>query len=143
MDANFIILDCETGGLRCKENPITEVALIVVDPISFATIHSYQTFVKPYNDLKITVDALKASRVTMSQINAGVEHKVLLTNLIKIFAKYKQPTKATSKPILIGHNFGFDIDFLEYLFDFLGYSLWDYVDRFYYYTIKLAREYER
>lgn len=143
MKNNFIILDVETGGLKYKENPITQIGLVVVEPKNFSIIEQYETFVKPYNDLEITKQALEASRVTMEEINGGIDHIKVLVKLIEIFRKHTPPNTKTAKPILVGHNFSFDIKFLEYLFDLRSKDVFDFVDPVYYDTMRLMKIFER
>ena len=143
MKNNIIILDTETGGLKYKENPITEIGLVVVEPKNFSILEQYETFVKPYNNLEITKKALEVSRVSMEEINKGVDAKVVVAKLISIFRKYTPPNTKGSKPILVGHNITFDLDFLEYIFDFCSKNLYDFVDRISHDTMRLMEIYER
>lgn len=136
MKNNIIVLDCETGGLKSDENPITQIGLSVIEPIHFAELNSYETFVKPYDDLVITKAALEKSRVSMKEINAGIPIEKLLKQLLAIF-KEATGRGRISKPILAGHNFGFDIGFLEYIFLTRNLNLFEYVDTFHYDTQRL------
>lgn len=136
MKNNIIILDLETGGLKYNENPITQVGLTIIEPIHFDDLSSYSTFVKPYNNLIIEKAALEASRVSMKEINNGLTIDELMKKIVPIF-KGAAGKGRNDKPILAGHNFGFDMDFLVYLFNYKNLNLFDYVDRFFYDTLKM------
>lgn len=141
---NIMVLDCETGGLRADENPITEFAGIIVDS-EFNEINRFQTFIKPYGDLKITQIALDKTMTSMDQINKGCTLEEFCIMLTK-FAK--QGNVGTGRwlrrPEILGHNVPFDIAFLKMAFALAGEDL---VDIFgnnngeidYHDTIKLAR----
>lgn len=136
MKNNIGITDCETGGFNPEENPITQIAITVIDAETFEDLESYSTFIKPYDDLIITPAALEASRVTMREINKGEDVAKVFKILIQLFKKYSGRGN-NSKLILGGHNFGFDLGFLEYLFKRFNQNLYDYVDKFHYDTMKL------
>lgn len=137
MKNNIVVLDLETGGLSSEKNPITEIGLIVYEPVYFSEVQRFQTFVKPYDDLTVEPKALEASRVDMRSVNAGMEVTQALKRLIEIFKKYTEKGRY-GKPILAGHNFtDFDINFLMYMFRRSNQDLFDYVDTFIYDTIRL------
>lgn len=123
----YLILDVETGGKNEKENPITEIALSMLDPKTLNSLHKYQCFVKPYNNLVITQEALDATQITMKNIESGIDIKDAIKELATIMMKYSSKT-GRYKPVLIGHNIGFDQRFLKEAFEFVGKSLWDFID---------------
>lgn len=139
MKANLCVIDCETGGLDPKQHPITQVAIDIITPVDFVSIHSYDAFVKPYNNLQITPKALESSRVAMKDINAGVDKIVLIRELIKAFKLGNKSGKGQTKLILVGHNTGFDMGFLEYFFQYMNKNLYDYVSRSFLDTMLLAK----
>ena len=47
---NFVVLDLETGGFSASKNPITEIAVIVLD-INLNEILRYENYIKPYKVL--------------------------------------------------------------------------------------------
>jgi DNA polymerase III epsilon subunit-like protein len=127
-----IVFDCETGGLDEEKNPITQIALQLVDTLDFKVVKEYETFVKPYNDINgnrlvITPEALKSSMVSMSEIMSGVDSLKLVKTLCQFFKDSAISKHPTSRPILAGHNVGFDIRFLTYLFKLHGLRLLDFV----------------
>ncbi len=124
---NYVVLDVETGGLSAFENPITEFAMLSCEGDSLKEINRYSSFVKPYEDLTITQQALDFTMVDMADINKGVDHTKLVEITIQ-FLKEANPTgKARSKPILVGHNIVFDLMFLKVLFQLCKKDFNDYV----------------
>lgn len=136
MKNNIIVIDCETGGFVAEKNPITQIALLVMEPVNLSEIFRWQTFVKPYDDLEITTGALQASRVEMRDINNGIDKRELLKKLIEIFKKYNCKGK-NGKPIVGGQNTEFDLSFLDYLMTTSNQNLYDYISRFHYDTMKM------
>jgi DNA polymerase-3 subunit alpha (Gram-positive type) len=124
---NFIVSDLETGGFSAEKNPITEIALVVVD-INLNIIQEYETLVKPYGDLVIEKQALEVTKMDLNEINNGKDSKQVVLELIDIF----KPLKAGkyTKPIFVGHNFEFfDLKFFIKLFEFHNKDLFDYIDK--------------
>jgi len=139
MKANLGIIDVETGGLDPNKNPITQVALDIITAVDFNSILTFDTFVKPYNNLEITPKALEASRVSMKEINNGVDKVVLMRELINVFKKGNKSGKDQTKLILVGHNTGFDMGMLEYFFKYMNKNLYDYVSRSFLDTMLLLK----
>jgi DNA polymerase III alpha subunit (gram-positive type) len=136
---NYVVLDCETGGFTATKNPITQIAAIAVDHSRFAELRQYQTFVKPYNNLVIEDQALNATMVSMRDIQSGIDHRILVKNLIEFFKAINPTGKKQTRPIIVGHNIKFDRGFLEYLFELNGKNLYDYVQETMIDTIHLAK----
>lgn len=139
MKANLGIIDVETGGLDPTKHPITQVSIDIITAIDFDTVHTYDNFVKPYNNLEITPKALESSRVSMKEINGGVDKIVLMRELINAFKKGNKSGKGQTKLILVGHNTGFDVSFLDYFFKYMNKNLYDYVSRSFLDTMLLLK----
>ena len=115
--ANYIVFDTETGGFSEKENPITQIALVALDHDTLKEIDRFETFIKPYDDLKITKEALAVTGLKMVDINNGVDKKEAV-KLITAFAKKNSPnSRPENRPILVGHNVQFDVKMLRSLFE--------------------------
>ena len=127
MKTNLIVLDTETGGFSDKENPITEVCLYIVNPATFKIVDKYQTYVRPYKNLKITKSAIEATQVSMVDIENGVELKTMV-NMLMVYFKKARNGSTRDYPQLVGHNASFDIGFLKVAFDFCGKDLFSYID---------------
>lgn len=140
---NIIVLDFETGGKDSKLHPITQVGLAVLEPKNLSIIDQYEAFVKPYNDLEITKKALEVSRVTMEEINAGIDYVKLIAKLIEIFRKHTPPNTRDARPILVGHNFSFDMSFGTALFELKNKNLYDFIDPVYYCTMRMMKMIDR
>lgn len=128
--SNYIVYDCETGGLDPEKNPITQFAFEVLDFKTLKTVDKFSAFVKPYNDLVIDKVALDKTHVTMAQINKqGVDIKELINNLAD---NWKQHNASKTKPhkgrlVPVGQNIVFDNGMLEYAFNYCKKDLYDYV----------------
>jgi DNA polymerase III epsilon subunit-like protein len=128
MKNNLCIFDVETGGKKSEENPITEIAMQFIDPIKFKAIHTYQTYVRPYANLKIEKAALDYTRVTMKQINEGIDVKEMVKAVIAAVKVANPGGRGQSAPILVGHNVDFDVRFLSTAFTLCGKQLFDFFD---------------
>lgn len=124
----YLIIDCETGGLSEYNNPITEIAMIAVDKLTFKELNRWETFVRPYADLKIEKQALQATGITMDMINSGKQLKNMVEMMIKFLESITPKfDKGNNYPIIIGHNPLFDIRFIVKAFEFVDKQLYDYV----------------
>lgn len=87
------VFDLETGGLSCKYNSITEIAIVVIDLETLTIVDRYTSLIKPYIDLtSVETEALKEAKVLYKNIGAkdpetGVktlkfkDHNITLKNL--------------------------------------------------------------
>jgi DNA polymerase III alpha subunit (gram-positive type) len=139
-NSQYIVLDCETGGLKPTENPITQFAMLTLDQYTLKEVNRYESFVKPYNNLKLDQRALDATMVKMSDINSGIEYKILVKNIINYIKVTNPSGKGASAPIMVGHNVNFDIGFLDYLFKLDGKDIFDYFARGHYDTLLLTKQ---
>lgn len=127
--SNFIIYDCETGGLDCNKNPITQFACLILDSITLKEIARWETFVKPYNDLIIEEEALRRTLVDMKDINNGLQLKNFV-NSFRMFLNKHNTVKnrpELGRLIPVGHNITFDNGFLLYAFKQLDLNYFDFV----------------
>lgn len=114
--ANYIVFDCETGGLKCEENPILEIALVTLDT-NLKEIDRYETYVKPYDGLEVTKGALQANGIKLRDVEEnGISKKEFIKNMITYFKKAKGGNHPSMKPVVVGHNIPFDIGFMTQLF---------------------------
>jgi len=124
--ANYIVFDCETGGLSEKENPITQIALVALDGSSLKELNRFEMYIKPYDDLEITKGALDVTGLKMVDINNGYDKKEAV-KLIIDFAKKNSPnSRPENRPILVGHNVQFDIRMTGSLFERCNKELFDF-----------------
>lgn len=140
----FIVLDVETGNLNAETSPITQLALEIIEPTNFKILESYDTFVKPYDDLVIVQDALNSSRVTMDEINKGITADKLLEKLVEIIKRHipKGSKKGKNLPILVGHNINFDRSFLSYLFKRRSKHVDEFLSSLMYDTLRMSQDIE-
>lgn len=114
--SNYLLFDCETGGLDWEKNPITEFAAIILEPYKLTEIARWSTFVKPYNNLVIDQESLKRTMVSMTDVKRGMDIKDFQKGL-KGFLKENQVKtrfKDAGRLVPVGHNVKFDIGFCTY-----------------------------
>ena len=115
-DANFLVLDLETGGLSFEKNPILEIGCVAINN-NLEDIGQYQSLIKPYDSSKkIEEQALKANGLTLDEVNKGKDSKIVIQEFIDFLKKLK---KGKELPIVVGHNIdSFDLPFLDTFFTF-------------------------
>lgn len=116
--SNYIVHDCETGGLDCEKNPITQYACIILDGKTLKELDRYETFVKPYADLTIEKQALEKTMVSMSDIKNGVSVKEFIATTHDLWKQYQSKAKweDARRLVSVGHNIPFDHRMLEWAF---------------------------
>lgn len=119
----YIIFDFETGGLSSNDNPVTEIAMIAIKgDHSLDEIARYSALVQPYDD-KLIYDerALKITNLSHELlIEEGILFDEMIDGVIKLLrTANKQNTRNSPglRPVLVGHNVGFDINFLHHIFE--------------------------
>lgn len=127
--SNYCVLDCETGGLDRKKNPITQFAAIILDGRTLKELDRWETFVKPYDGKVIEKQALQHTMVSMSDINAGISKKEFAATAKTWFASHQAKAKIPEmgRLVMVGHNvIPFDRPFLDECFAEFGWSCDDY-----------------
>ena len=123
---NYIVFDCETGGLDPEKNPITEIALIAFQGEDFKEVGRYETFVKPYGGKEYVPKALEMTGITMDMINSGIELKEFVKQ-VTVFLKAAK-RKGRIRPVMAAHNAAFDQGMLEFAFHEAGKNLYELID---------------
>lgn len=125
----YLIHDCETGGLDPFKNPITQYAAIILDYNTLQEVDRYETYVQPYDGLKIEQAALNSTMLKMSDINSGIKLQQLAKELKQLFDKHrgKARIKDANRLISVGHNVPFDHLFLAYALARYDADLFDYI----------------
>ncbi len=120
--SNYIVFDCETGGLDENKNPITQYAAVVLDGKTLKEIDRWETFVKPYGDLVIEKQAIEHTMVTMSDINKGMSVNVFISTATEFWEtnRAKSKKREMGRLVPVGHNVPFDIRFLNFALSFVG-----------------------
>ena len=114
--SNYIVFDCETGGLDETKNPITQYAAVVLDGKTLKEIDRFETFVKPYGDLVIEKQAIEHTMVTMSDVNSGMKLKDFVNAITTWWEGHrtKARVKEMGRLIPVGHNVTFDLRCINY-----------------------------
>lgn len=118
--SNFVVQDCETGGLYPDKNPITQYACIILEGTTLKELDRYETFVKPYADLEIEQAALDKTMVTMSDIKNGISVKEFTNTTHELWKQYQSKAKweDARRLVSVGHNIPFDHRMLEWAFQY-------------------------
>lgn len=119
LKSNYIVFDCETGGLSPDKNPITQFACVILDGKNLKEIDRYETFVKPYADLKIEQKALDKTMVRMSDINSGISDKEFVKVITTLWDSHRiNGNRERGRLVPVGHNIPFDINMLNWVLDY-------------------------
>lgn len=119
--SNYIVFDCETGGLYEDKNPITQYAAVILDGKTLKEIDRWETFVKPYADLVIEQEALDRTMVSMSDINSGLNVKEFIATATEFWEAHRVKTKKREmgRLVPVGHNIPFDNRMLNWALNYL------------------------
>ena len=119
--SNYIVFDCETGGLDESKNPITQYAAVILDGKTLKEIDRWETFVKPYADLVIEQEALDRTMVSMSDINSGLNVKEFIATATEFWEAHRVKTKKREmgRLVPVGHNVPFDNRMLNWALNYL------------------------
>ena len=119
--SNYIVFDCETGGLDETKNPITQYAAVILDGKTLKEIDRWETFVKPYADLVIEQEALDRTIVSMSDINSGLNVKEFIATATEFWEAHRVKTKKREmgRLVPVGHNIPFDNRMLNWALNYL------------------------
>lgn len=139
--SNFVVWDVETGGLEKFEHPITQFACMIIDGATLKEIDRWETFIKPYADLKITKESLEKTMVKMSQINAGIDITVFNKTITQFLKQHNTTPKKPQygKLVPVGHNVQFDLGFLEVALALEANELYDYITPNYIDTLPMSK----
>jgi DNA polymerase III epsilon subunit-like protein len=138
-------LDFETGGLDCKKNACTQIALQAVRLDTWELIDRYTKYIAPYYrqdtggvrkvlrtrremeqerdgiPMEYEPAALNYSGITMDMlVNRGVDMREAAKDIIAFATRNTLTKSAQCKPVLIGQNIPFDIGFLQQLMNYAG-----------------------
>jgi DNA polymerase III epsilon subunit-like protein len=140
-------LDFETGGLDCRKNGCTQIALQAVRLDTWKLIDRYTTYIAPYYrretgdktarrvlkthremerekegvPMEYEQAALTYSGITMDTlINRGIDVRKAAEDILSFASRNTLTKSAQCKPVLIGHNITFDIGFLQQVMNYAG-----------------------
>ena len=143
---SYLIMDFETSGLidsdfkkmypKSKTDPnskhfvITEFAGITIKGDDLSQINKYENLIKPYGENKHYSQI--AAEITKITKEITVQHGVAVEEFMKDFTLLCEEANSYSgtrqKVVLVGHNLGFDIDFLQSVAEYCKVDLSKLVD---------------
>ena len=140
--ANYIVFDCETGGVEKDKNPITQMALLTLDGTTLKELNRFEFYIAPYDDLVITKKALEMTGLKMKDIEGGYSKEDAVTILRDYFQESMPAKHPSNRPVMIGHNVPFDLGMTGSLFERCGKNLYDYINDSHIDTMTLAKMYD-
>lgn len=113
----YLVIDCETGGLDPKINPVLQIAMRLYDEngeviITFNKVIDWSGPDQPIDVTAITVNNYK--------FDAGFNPRSAAIELVDFIAKVSKYKNVT----LLGQNLQFDIDFIESFLNRQGFINW-------------------
>ena len=122
IDNTYCVLDLETTGLSFRTEKITEVGIMKIK--NGEVVDSFETFVNPEKPIPYKV--VEVTKITDDMVKDAPTIK-------EVFPKILEFIKDS---VLVAHNADFDIGFLKYNAQELGYEFeYTYID-----TLRLAKE---
>ncbi len=110
------ILDSETGGLIPTKNPMCSIGISSFSCLDGSDIGNYHSLIQPYANLVYEDKAMAYHGIKYGELLKGKSIKQVVADLCEEFIKANLQRGRTTKPILAGHNIGFDIGMLQYAF---------------------------
>ena len=123
-----IVMDFETGGLNPSKNPALQIAYQAIQLDNYKPILEYSSYIIPYNELEIDKAATDFNGITYEKMMSGIDTKPLVVRLCDDFTNANVSKNFRTKPFIVGHNIGFDIGFLAYIFRLHKVDLGKYLD---------------
>lgn len=126
----YSIFDFETGGLSALKNPMTELGAIGITGDTLEEIDRYVLLAKPHYDAALIYEpqALQITGTSLDLLIAeGVDIKMIVDRAIEHFEKLNPSKSFRYKPIIVGHNVKFDINFLKAIFSYCKKDLSKYI----------------
>lgn len=126
---SIISLDAETGGLDPSKNPMTQLAYEAFQLDDYEMLGEYSVYIKPYAGLVLEQKALDVTGITLEKLEKeGQDIKTVIKKVCSDFQSFNTSGSARKKPILMGHNPGFDVGFLTFAFEFCKVDIDKYFD---------------
>jgi DNA polymerase III epsilon subunit-like protein len=143
---HIVVFDLESGGFFPNQHLLCQIGIIVLDP-NLDEVERYASYVNPsYNSkLIITPEAQKVHGLTIDFLKKnGKDLREVMDDVSTLFKKYK---RSYYMPTACGHNVGFDLYFLEAIFNLflsphkgtLQSALYQFINKVPIDTMELAR----
>ena len=111
-----VVVDVETGGFNCERDALLEIAVVVIgmDAQGFVYPHpAVSTHVEPFPGANLDPRALEITGIDPDHpFRNALEERAALDH---VFAPVRAALRASDcqRAILVGHNAGFDLSFLN------------------------------
>jgi DNA polymerase III epsilon subunit-like protein len=114
---SIICIDVETGGLHPSKNPVTQIAYQAFELDTYKPLLEFSSYIKPYDTgLVYEPKAMDYTGITAQHLASGLDLKSVVKQMWEDFSRVT--SSHTKKPILLGHNVGFDIGFIKQVFNY-------------------------
>jgi len=114
---NYLVIDCETGGLDPKTNPVLQIAMRLYREDGTTDMTFNKTIEWSGADQPINVGAIK---VNSYKFTDGYNPRAVAIELVQFLAAVANRGFTT----LLGQNLQFDIDFIEAFLNRQGFTDW-------------------
>lgn len=115
---NYLFIDTETGGTDPQKHSLLSIGLVVWDEDK-GIIGKVEYFIK-HNKYVVTKKAEKINGFNIIEHNEkSLSPKAAIFNIRSFITEH---FGSNSRPVVVGHNIQFDINFLRYFFKTYGYS---------------------
>jgi len=122
----LLCIDFETGGVDNKTGnhaalvPAVEFAGVGLDGVSLEVVQgpsgavSYDTVIQPYDEQLVWQEgAVALHGLTKARCQAeGIPLRQVMQDFVQLATETNRHNSRTAKPCLLGHNVGFDLNFL-------------------------------
>ena len=122
LDIEYAVLDIETTGLSFRTEKITEIGIIKIK--NGKEISRFECFVNP--EKPIPEEVVNITHITDDMVKDAETIDKVMPKMLDFLGD----------SVIVAHNAGFDVGFLKYNAELLGYKL----DNTYIDTLKLARD---
>lgn len=127
---SIIFHDWETSGLDSQKNAVMSLAMVAINAFTLEEIFRYDTLIKPYDEnLIYEPQALAVNGLSIDKCeNDGITLKQLVSDMCEGFKEANLYNSKQYKPLLCSHNFPFDRNFTQSVFEREEEDLEKYVD---------------
>jgi len=117
-----LVIDTETGGIDPGKHSLLEVALAVYDPVGDNILESDSWMVKE-DEYVVTPEAIQVNKISLLSLHKhGSPPEEVIQKIEQMVERNFE-----DKPVVVGHNVNFDINFVDCMFNRFGQSFKDLI----------------